>query len=121
VIRVPGQVAAPTIAGARFEGANQRFITELEGDQLSIRQFTYEDGAWVEYFTSARSTWRGDSLVTIVPLENLSGEPEAWDAYATSSGPGAEGYDNVRPADGEVIEIELLTWVDVFGPDFELP
>jgi hypothetical protein len=121
LVRVPGQVAAPAIAGDRFEGANHRFITELDGTELTIRQFVYEDGEWVEYFTSARSSWRGDVLVTIVPFENLSDEPSAWDAYASSSGAGEPGYDNVRPADGEVIEIELLTWVDVFGPDFELP
>jgi hypothetical protein len=114
MVRVPGQVAAPASAGDRFEGANHRFITELDGTELTISQFVYEDGEWVEYFTSARSTWRGDVLVTIVPFENLSAEPTAWDAYATASGVGASGYDNVRPADGEVIEIELLTWVDIF-------
>jgi len=115
MVRIPGLVGAPALAGERFEGANYRWETDLDGTRLRIRQFVYEDGSWVEYFTSARSAWRGDLLVTIVPLENVSDQPTAWDAYASGRNPQAE--DNVRPADGEVIEVEFVPWIDFLGAD----
>lgn len=118
MLRIPGYVGAPELAGSRFEGVNHRFITALDGQQLSIRQHIYENGSWVEYFTSARSAWRGDLLVTLVPLGNLGNPrdaPSAWDAYASVSDAGAPADDNVRPADGEVIEIEDVPWIDFFS------
>lgn len=121
MVRIPGYVGAPELAGSKFEGANHRFITELDGLQLSIRQFVYEDDSWVEYFTSARSAWRGDLLVTIVPLENISDEPSAWDAYASVRNFQAPADDNVRPADGEVIELELVPWIGFFSMDLTAP
>ena len=116
MLRLPGYVGAPAFAGQRFEGANHRFTTELNGDRLEIREYIYEDGAWTEYLTSARSAWRDDTLLTIVPIENLSAEPAAWDTYAYVRAGGSTASDNVRPADNEVIEIELLPWIQVLDP-----
>jgi hypothetical protein len=121
MVRIPGFIGAPELAGAQFEGASHRFMTELDGERLGIRQLIYEAGSWVEYGTSARSAWRGDLLVTLVPLENLSDEPNAWDAYAAVRDPGVPADDNVRPADGEVIELELMPWISFFGMDFGVP
>ena len=121
MVRIPGYVGAPELAGSQFEGANHRFITELDGGRFAIRQFIYEEGSWVEYFTSARSAWRDDVLVTLVPLENIAQQPSAWDAYASVWSFQAPADDNVRPADGEVIEIDLLPWVAFFGMDFGAP
>ena len=116
MLRVPGYVGAPVSAGSRFEGANHRFTTELIGDRLTIREYIYEDGAWAEYFTTARSAWRDDLLVTIVPLANLAADPTAWDAYAYVRDAGSIADDNVRPADNEVIEIDRLPWIRVLDP-----
>ena len=116
ILRVPGYVGAPAIAGSRFEGANHRFMTQLNGDKLQIREYIYEEGAWAEYFTTARSAWRDDLLVTIVPLRNLSADPTAWDAYAVVRAGGSLAYDNIRPADHEVIEIDRLPWIEVLDP-----
>jgi hypothetical protein len=121
MVRIPGYVGAPELAGKRFEGANHRFVTELDGGRFTLRQHIYEDGSWVEYFTSARSAWRGDLLVTLVPLENIADEPSAWDAYASVRNLQAPADDNVRPADGEVIELELMPWIDFFRTDFGAP
>jgi hypothetical protein len=121
MIRVPGYVGAPELAGKRFEGANHRFTTELDGGRFTIRQYIYEDGSWMEYFTSARSAWRDDLLVTLVPLENIAEEPSAWDAYASVWSFQSPADDNVRPADGEVIELELMPWIDFFSLDFGAP
>ena len=121
MVRIPGYVGAPEVAGRRFEGANHRFVTELDGGRFTLRQHIYEDGSWVEYFTSARSAWRGDLLVTLVPLENIADEPSAWDAYASVRNLQAPADDNVRPADGEVIELELMPWIDFFSTDFGAP
>jgi hypothetical protein len=121
MVRVPGYVGAPELAGKRFEGANHRFITELDGGRFTLRQYVYENGAWEEYFTSARSAWRGDLLVTLVPLENVADEPSAWDAYASVEHLQAPADDNVRPADGEVIELEIVPWIDFFSMDFTAP
>lgn len=121
MVRIPGYVGAPELAGSQFEGANHRFITELDGGHLTIRKFVYEDGSWVEYFTSARSAWRGDLLVTLVPLENIADEPSAWDAYASVLSFQTPADDNVRPTDGEVIEIDLLPWVAFFGMGVAAP
>ena len=116
MLRVPGYVGAPARAGSRFEGANHRFMTQLNGDKLLIREYIYEDGAWAEYFTTARSAWRDDLLVTIVPLVNVSADPTAWDAYAVVRAGGTLAVDNIRPADNEVIEIEHLPWIQFVDP-----
>jgi hypothetical protein len=116
MVRVPNEVAAPAIAGDRYEGANVRFKTELEGDQLTLSEYGYSGGAWQEYSTTARSLWRGDLLVTLVPFDDIGDSPTAWDVYAWISRGGAVAYDNVRPADGEVIEVERLPWITVFDP-----
>jgi hypothetical protein len=76
----------------------------------------YEDGSWREYDTTARSAWRGDLLVTIVPFDNINDVPRAWDAYAWVSSGSGVAYDNVRPADGEVIEVEELPSIRIFDP-----
>ena len=118
MVRVKDQMAAPAIAGRRFEGANVRFVTELDGGRLRLRQFIYEDGRWEEYFTSARSAWRDDLLVTLVPWENVPDEVTAWDVYSfVGIGRGA-ATDNMRAADGEIIEVDLLPWINVFSFDF---
>src|SRR5262245_16951023 len=80
VLRMTGGEQAPTRADARFSAASDIFRTELDDERLEIRWYGYEDGAWNWYYTSARSAWRGDLLVTIVPSESLS-DPTAWDAY----------------------------------------
>jgi hypothetical protein len=116
MVRVSSEVAAPAIAGDRYEGANVRFKTELEGDQLTLSEYGYRGGAWQEYSTTARSLWRGDLLVTIVPFDDIGESPTAWDVYAWISRGGAVAYDNVRPPDGEVIEVERLPWITVFDP-----
>lgn len=116
MVRVPGYVAAPALAGKRFEGSNHRFTTELNGDRLEIREYVYEDGAWKEYFTTARSAWLDDVLVTIVPLQNLAADPTAWDAFAFVRDASSIADDNVRPADNEVIEIERVPWIQVLDP-----
>jgi hypothetical protein len=116
MLRVPGYVGAPARAGSRFEGSNHRFTTQLDGDRLLIREYVYEDGAWQEYFTTARSAWRDDLLVTIVPFMNLSADPTAWDAYAVVRAGGSLADDNIRPADDEVIEVERVPWIQVLDP-----
>lgn len=118
MVRIPGYVGAPELAGERFEGANHRFITALDAGRLRLRQYVYEDGSWTEYFTSARSVWLDDLLITIVPLENVGTEPTAWDAYSVVREGTDQSYDNIRPADGEVIEVGLLPWISVYGLDF---
>ena len=93
-----------------------RFTTELNGDQLSLRAYYYQDGSWQESYTAARSVWRDNLLVTLVPFDDIGDVPTAWDAYSSvSRGPGV-AYDNVRPADGEVIEVEDLPWINVIDP-----
>ena len=121
MLRVPSYVGAPARAGSRFEGSNHRFTTQLDGDRLLIREYIYEDGGWQEYFTTARSAWRDDLLVTIVPLVNLSADPTAWDAYAVVRAGGSLADDNIRPADDEVIEVERLPWIQVLDPQAVAP
>jgi hypothetical protein len=117
MVRVKDQVAAPASAGRRFEGANVRFVTELDGGSLRLRQFNYKDGTWAEYFTSARSAWRDDLLVTLIPWENVPDEVTAWDVYSfVGLGRGA-ALDNIRAADGEIIELDVLPWINVFSFD----
>jgi len=116
MVRVSSAIAAPARAGDRYEGANVRFSTELSGNQLSLRAYDYEDGSWQEFLTGARSVWRGSLIVTLVPFDDIGDLPTAWDAYAwVSRGPGV-AYDTVRPADGEVIEVEDLPWINVIDP-----
>jgi hypothetical protein len=116
MVRIASDIAAPAIAGDRYEGANVRFKTELEGDQLTLSEYGYRGGAWQEYSTTARSLWRGDLLVTVVPFDDIGAGPTAWDVYAWISRGGVVAYDNVRPPDGEVIEVEQLPLITVFDP-----
>ena len=116
MVRVQGQIAAPALAGQRYDGANVRFETELDSGKLTLRQFVYAAGAWSESFTLARSAWRDDMLITLVPIEDMPDEPTAWDVYAVVDvGPQAAS-DNIRPADGEVVELGELPWFKVLTP-----
>ena len=116
MVRLASTVAAPASAGERYEGANVRFTTELIGNKLPIREYGYEDGSWQEYYTTARSLWRGDLLVTLVPFDDIGDAPTAWDAYASVSRGSSLAFDNIRPGDGEVVEVEDLEWINLFDP-----
>ena len=116
MVRTTGAIAAPASAGDRYEGANVRFTTELSGNELSLREYSYEDGTWQEFFTAARSVWRGNLLITLVPFDDIGDVPTAWDAYAWVSRGAGVAYDNVRPSDGEVVEVEDLPWINIFDP-----
>ncbi len=120
MVRVTDLAPAPEYAGAQFEGANYRFITELDGTSLRMRGYSFE-GTWNEFQTAARSAWRDDLLVTIVPFDDLSGDPSAWNAYASAREGAANADDNVRAADGKVIEIGDLPWIEIFDPNFVWP
>ena len=114
LLRVIGRGAAPARAGPQYEGANVRFATTLDAGKLRLREFVYEDGAWSNSFTAARSTWRDSLLITVVPLFDLPDEPTAWDVYAFAAGGGAP--DNIRDANDQVIEIDRLPWIKIFDP-----
>ena len=51
-----------------------------------------------------------------MPSFDLPDEPTAWDVYSSVGVGSGTATDNVRPADGEVIEVEQLPWITVFDP-----
>lgn len=116
MVRVEGSIAAPARAGEHYEGANVRFVTELDRGRLRLREFIYEAGTWSAVFTTARSTWRGDLLITLVPVEDLPAVPTAWDVYSLIEVDQTPASDDIRDAEGEVLELETLPWIDVFDP-----
>ena len=120
LVRVFGSNGAPSSAGERFEGADVRFVTELDAGRLHLRELIYDGGTWSDVFTTSRSAWRGDLLITLVPVEDLPAVPTAWDVYSlvevrVEVGP-SPASDDIRDADGEVRELETLPWVDVYDP-----
>jgi hypothetical protein len=115
MVRTQHSNAAPARAGERFEGANVRFVTERDSGRLRLRELVYDAGAWSETFTTSRSAWRGDVLITLVPVEDLPGEPTAWNIYALVDAGSLQAEDDIRDADGEVIEL-TLPWLQVFDP-----
>ncbi len=116
LVRTSGAIAAPARAGAQFEGADVRFVTELDRGKLRLRELLYADGAWSDVGTTSRSAWRGDLLVTLVPFEDLPAEPTAWDVYSLVGGGQSPASDDIRDAAGEVLELEVLPWIDIFDP-----
>jgi hypothetical protein len=97
-----------------------RFVTELDAGRLHLRELMYDGDTWSDVFTTSRSAWRGDLLITLVPVEDLPAVPTAWDVYSlvevrVEVGP-SPASDDIRDADGEVRELETLPWVDVFDP-----
>ena len=115
MVRALGSIAAPARAGERFEGANVRFVTERNGGRLRLRELVYDAGAWSETFTTSRSAWRGDVLITLVPVEDLPGEPTAWNVYSLVGVGSLRAEDDIRDADDEVIEL-TLPWLQLFDP-----
>ena len=118
MVRVEGSIAAPARAGEQFEGANVRFVTELDRGKLRLRELFYDSGSWSEVFTTSRSVWRGDLLITLVPVEDFPAEPTAWDVYSSVQAGQSTSSDNIRDADGEVLELGTgkLPWIDIFDP-----
>jgi hypothetical protein len=120
VLYLTGYDTAPRVAGSRFSEANHLVATHLDGEELSVRFYLYEAGAWAEYGTSARSAWRGDVLLTLVPYDTIEGDPSRWDAYA-SVGDGAPGLDDVRETGGSMHAIDFVPYIEIVDTDFLAP
>lgn len=120
VLYLTGYETAPRVAGNRFSEANHLIATHLDGEALSVRFYVYEAGHWVEYGTSARSAWRGDVLLTLVPYDTLETDPARWDAYA-SVGDGSPGRDDVRATGGLMHPIDFVPYIQILDNDFLMP
>jgi hypothetical protein len=120
VLYLTGYETAPKVAGSRFSEANHLIATHLDGEALSVRFYLFEAGDWVEYGTAARSAWRGDVLLTLVPYDTIETDPARWDAYA-SVGDGTPGLDDVREAGGLMHRIEFVPYIQILDTDFLAP
>ena len=117
-LQVYGFEGEITTDSTDFPGTNHRVATELDGNELSVRSWVYEGGAWVESLTATRSAWRDDVLLTLVPFSDLDSPPYAWDTYARVEAAGGPAEDSLREAGGKLREIFLLPWIDIYADDF---
>ena len=120
VLSLTGYPTAPNVASSRFSQANHLIATHLDGEALSIRFYLYESGDWVEYFTSARSAWREDVLLTLVPRDTVDSDPWRWDAYA-AVGDGPAGLDDLRELDGGMHDINFMPWIEIVDNELFAP
>lgn len=102
VLALAGYDAAPP-SSIRFPLATHVILTELYGGHIELRYYGWTNGLWTEYLTSARSSWIGDNLLTIVPFRtDILSSPILWDAYASYSPSTGEApsQDTIRTDDG---------------------
>jgi hypothetical protein len=95
---VSGHERAPIYPDDPYSGATHAIITRIDPDRRQLRYLVYQDGAWDDIPSVARSAWRGSDLLTIVAAnDELTLDPDRWDAYASLVYPsGRKGVDLLR-------------------------
>ena len=88
---VPGHAAAPS-SNDSYALATTAVLTRFTPTGVDMRRLVYAGGAFVARPTAARSVWFGDTLLTLVPMAELDGQPRAWDTFASVSGSGAATF-----------------------------
>ena len=111
--------AAPSAPGNPFSNASHAVITRAEGDMREVLYFANSGGSFQEFRTSARTMWRGNDMLAIVPkASEVQTQINAWDVYSYWSRGTADttGRDNLRGFNGEPMlpvttmpEIEFAT------------
>lgn len=93
---------APVAAGSPFGGGSHAIITRNDRGTKDVLYFNFVNGKFEMFATNARSRWKDNDFLTIVPkTKEIQTEPIGWDVYAYSSDgtePGT-GRDTIR-ADG---------------------
>lgn len=83
LLALPGYDTAPVKPGEPYVGASHAIITFVSGSVRSVRYLQYAYGSFAASRMNVRSTWIGNDLFTIVPLdEALPTDPRWWDSSA---------------------------------------
>jgi hypothetical protein len=99
-----GYGAAPAGSGL-YALSSEAVITTLTPGGRSIRYQAFANGSFSEFSTSARSTWSGNELLTLIPNSEIGAKPTGWDLFASSSdrADGATSVDSLRESDSALL------------------
>ncbi len=109
---------APIAPGEPFGGASHAVITRNDRGVKDVLYFSFVNGKFEMFATNARSFWRDNDFITLVPkAKEIQTDPVGWDVYAYSSDGTAAGTgrDTLRGLDGA----PLLTFDPAPSVDFE--
>jgi hypothetical protein len=121
LVVLDGAYARPLYADDSLSGASDAIVTRMDQDSASLHYFIAAEFAFDDVPTHARSTWIGNDLLTLVPLEGeMYSDPVRWDAFGAILYSRHNGRDSLRPTSttplrpaGLPLEIDFL---DGFGP-----
>lgn len=83
-------------AGNPFNGASHVYATRIVEAGATFHLFVFYPTYTDDVHTSARSTWIGNDLLTIVPVDELESDPVTWDAFGEILYSRQNGSDTLR-------------------------
>lgn len=108
-------------AGNPFNGVSHAYVTRIVEGGASFHLFVFYPTYTDDVQTSARSTWIGNDLLTIVPVDELESDPVTWDAFGEILSSRQNGSDTLRATttsplfSTSFIPYQIL-FVDSFAP-----
>jgi hypothetical protein len=85
LLALPGSPSAPA-GDPSYAFSTVAYLTRFGPESGELHRLVFQNGAFRDNPSSARSVWVGDTLVTIIPMAEVQTLPSGWDDLASVEG-----------------------------------